>query len=122
MTHEEQIALVDAKLVGSPNDWQRKVFSLILKIPSGYMVSYGQLARCANQEYDLNLGPRNTAWLRGKLYGIVGHDTDIPIHRIATQGDAESTKDQPYTKIVNRDKRSAEGTYPTPKWFTGSLS
>ena len=27
MTHQEQIALVDAKLAGSPNDWQRKVLS-----------------------------------------------------------------------------------------------
>lgn len=121
MTHEEQIALVDEKLAGSPNDWQRKVFSLILNIPFGYLVSYGQLAHCANGEYGLTLGPRNTAWLRGKLYGILGHDTDIPIHRIATQGDAESTKDQPHTKVINRHKRMAEGTYPTPKWYTGSL-
>lgn len=98
------------------------MFSLILRIPSGYLISYGHLARWANREYGLSLNPRNTAWLRGKLYGILGHDTDIPIHRIATQGDAESTKDQPYTKIVNRQKRTAEGTYPNPKWFTGSLT
>jgi alkylated DNA nucleotide flippase Atl1 len=121
MTHDEQIALVDAKLAGSPNDWQRKVFSLILRIPSGYLISYSQLAHCANKEFGLNLGPRNTAWLRGKLYGILGHDTDIPIHRIATQGDAESTKDHPYTQSVSREKRTAEGTYPILRWFTGSL-
>lgn len=122
MTREEQIALVNANLAGSPNDWQRKVFSLILRIPSGYLISYGQLARCANREYNLNLVPRNMAWLRGKLYSILGHDTDVPLHRIATQGDAESMKDQPETKTVNRNKRSAEGTYPTPRWYTGSLS
>ena len=121
MTHEEQLALVVSKLNGSPNDWQNKVFSLIQRIPSGYLVSYGHLAQWANRQYGLTLGPRNTAWLRGKLYGILGHDTDIPIHRIATQGDPNSTKDHPYTQTINREKRTAEGTYPTPTWYTGWL-
>ena len=122
MTHDEQVALVEAKLNGSPNDWQNKVFSLILKIPPGYLISYGHLAQWANREYGLNLRPRNTAWLRGKLYGILGHDTDVPIHRIATQGDAESTKDHPHTQAVNREKRTAEGTYPVPKWWTEPIT
>lgn len=120
MTHEEQIALVESRLTDSPNDWQLKVFSLIndKNIPPGYLVSYGELARQANREFGLQLGPRNTAWLRGRLYGIVGHEANIPIHRIATQGDAESTKDHPYTQQVNREKRTAEGSYPKPKWPT----
>lgn len=118
MTHQEQVSLVEAKLAGSPNEWQVKVFSLILEIPSGYLISYGELARQANRKFNLQLGPRNTAWLRGKIYGILGHETDIPIHRIATQGDAGSTKDHPYTQRVNREKRTAEGNYPNPKWYT----
>jgi len=119
MTREEQMALVKSKLAGSPNEWRLKVFSLINdeNIPSGYLISYGELTRQANREFGLRLGPRNTAWLRGKLYGIVGHETDIPIHRIATQGDAASTKDQPETQQVNREKRTAEGSYPNPKWL-----
>ena len=122
MTHDEQVALVEAKLKDSPNDWQNKVFSLILKIPSGYLISYGHLAHWANREYDLNINAQNTAWLRKRLYGILGHETDIPIHRIATQGDAESTKDHSYTQTVNREKRTAEGTYPVPKWWTEPLT
>ena len=117
MTHEEQIALVESKLAGSPNDWRRNVFDLILRIPAGYLISYGDLARWANREHGLHIGPRNAGWLRARIYDIVGHETDIPIHRIATQGDAESTKDQPYTQVVNRQKRTAEGTYPHPKWY-----
>lgn len=118
MTHEEQKALAESRLAGSPNEWQLKVFSLINdeNIPSGYLISYGELTWRANQTFGLNLRPRNTAWLRGKIYGIVGHETDIPIHRIATQGDAESTKDQPETQKVNKAKRTTEGSYPNPKW------
>jgi len=120
MTHEEQITLVKANLAGSPNEWQLKVFSLFndKDIPSGYLISYGELARQANHKFGLRLGPRNVAWLRGKLYGILGHDTDIPIHHIANQDDAESTKDHPHTQKINREKRTAEGSYPKPKWVT----
>lgn len=90
MTHEEQVSLVEAKLPGSPDAWRVKVF---------------------------RLSPRNTAWLRGQIYGIVGHDAEISIHRIAPQGDAESTKDHEHTQKVNREKRTAEGSYPHPTWY-----
>ena len=117
MTHEEQVTQVESQLAGAPGEWRLKVFSLICRVPPGYLISYGELARWANREYGLRLNPRNTAWLRGQIYGIIGHDTQIPIHRIATQGDAESTKDHEYTQKVNREKRMGEGTYPHPKWY-----
>ena len=117
MTTDEQISLVRSTLSGSPHNWQLKVFDLIRRIPSGYLISYGELARWANREYNLQLCPQNTAWLRKALYHIIGHDTDIPLHRIATQWDAESSKDHPYTQQINRQKRMAEGTYPHPKWY-----
>ena len=107
---------MESRLTGSPNDWQLKVFSLILKIPPGHLVSYGNLAKWANQEFGLSLRPRNTAWLRGKLYSIVGHETDIPIHRIANEGDVNSTLDHPYTQQVNAQKRAAEGFFNKPRW------
>lgn len=116
MTHAEQVALVESELADSPNDWQLKVFRLILNVPSGHLISYGNLAKWANQEFGLSLRPRNTAWLRAKIYGIVGHETDIPIHRIANEGDVNSTRDHPYTQEVNAQRRSAEGFFAKPRW------
>jgi len=120
MTYQEQVTLVESGLAGSSDDWRVKVFRLIQRIPAGHLISYGELARWANQEFGLHLNPRNMAWLRGQIYGIIGHETEIPIHRIATQGDTESTKDHEYTQQVNREKRTAEGTYPHPKWYKAS--
>ena len=125
MTYQEQVDLVQSKLVGSPQDWQLKVFSLILEIPPGHLISYGNLARWANQKFGLQLRPRNTAWLRGKIYGILcgksghvtGHETDIPIHRIANEGDLKSSKDHEYTQEVNHRRRSAEGSRYNPVWI-----
>ena len=117
MTHDEQVTLVESHLAGSPNDWQRKVFRLILAIPSGHLISYGNLARWANQEHDLRLRPRNTAWLRKHIYHIIGHDTEIPIHRVANEGDVKSTRDHEYTQEINHKKRSAEGSLHNPIWL-----
>ena len=125
MTYQEQIDLVQSKLAGSPKDWQLKVLSLILDISPGHLISYGNLARWANQKFDLRLRPRNTAWLRGKIYGIlcgesghvIGHATDIPIHRIANEGDLKSSKDHEYTQEVNHRRRSAEGSRHNPVWI-----
>ena len=127
MTHKGQIALVQSRLAGSPSDWQLKVFSLIndVDIPPGHLISYGNLARWANHQFGLQLRPRNTAWLRGKIYHILtsesdhvlAHATDIPIHRVANEGDLKSTKDHEYTQKVNHEKRSAEGSRYYPVWI-----
>ena len=48
VTASEQVALLESVLKDSPNDWQIKVFRLMRRIPSGTLVSYGNLAKWAN--------------------------------------------------------------------------
>lgn len=116
-TKSDHISLVRSKLTGFLSEWQLKVFQLIQKIPPGVLISYGELARWANRRFGLKVNARNTAWLRNEIYQIVGNETEIPIHRNANEGDAETTKDSKNVQMVNKRKRLAAGSYPTPRWF-----
>lgn len=117
LTEDEQLTLLESALKGSSNEWRLKVLSLVRQIPPGSLISYGNLARWANKEFGLDIGPRNAAWLRKKIYWIVGHDTSIPIHRIANDGDTKSTRDHSITQHINRHKRSEEGSFYNPVWL-----
>jgi alkylated DNA nucleotide flippase Atl1 len=108
---------VEAELKKSKNQWEYKVFLLIQELPAGCVITYGGLAKRANSRFGLNLVPRNIANLRRKLYLRCGHDTNIPLHRIATQGDGMSKNDSPITQVYNQRLRSAEGSWPEPKWL-----
>jgi alkylated DNA nucleotide flippase Atl1 len=116
-TEEQQAAFVESQLKGSPNDWKVKTFHLIHKIPRGYLITYGDLAKWVNKEYGLKIISQNTARLRGEIYDLIQHDTDIPIHRIAKKGDTESSYDHKVTQQFNRRKRGDEGTLRNPKWY-----
>ena len=116
-TMAEQLAVLESALRGSPEEWRVKVLHQILHIPEGQLISYGDLARWANQENGLSIGPRNVAWLRKKIYIIIGHDTEIPLHRIAKDGDLQSVNDHPITQHFNRFKRSAEGSLNASAWL-----
>ncbi len=120
MTYDEQVALVGHKLAGSPNDWQLKVFALVLLLKPGELISYGNLARWANEKHGLQLRPRNTAWLRKHIYHILGTNgqgIQIPVHRVANEGDLKSTRDHAETQEINHAKRSAEGSLYHPVWL-----
>ena len=97
----DQIALVVAGLGRSEEDWRVKVFGLIQQIPHGHLVSYRELAAWANRKHGLRINPRNVAWLRRRIYQTVGHDTDLPIHRIANAGDTTSEHDHKVTQAFN---------------------
>lgn len=99
-------------------DWEQKVKQLINDdiIPSGYLISYGRLAELVNQKHGLNIGPRNVAYLRRKLYGILGHQTNVPLHRIAKKGDVKSLFDSERTRKENNLRRGKEGSLTNPKW------
>ena len=100
--------------------WRRVVFNLILRIPPGRLASYGRLASLAEDETGANPGARNVAWLRRKLYEIFGHDTDVPLHRVATAGDVASINDSADTRTENNLRRAAEGSLGRP-WSESSL-
>lgn len=117
LMEDEQIALLEVALRGSHDEWRLKVVGLIRQVPTGCLISYGNLAKWARQEFGLDIGPRNAAWLRKKIYWTVGHDTDIPIHRVANDGDTRSTRDHPVTQHINRYKRSAEDSLDHPVWL-----
>ena len=117
LTEAEQVALLEPALKDSPDEWQFKVLGLIQQIPTGHLISYGNLARWAKNEYGLKLTPRNTAWLVKKIYYLIGHDTDIPLHRVASTDDAKSARDSAVTQRFNRHKRTAEGSFHHPVWL-----
>ncbi len=122
LTAAEQTAFVQDALKNSPNDWQLKVFSLIMEIPSGHLISYGELASWTNQKFGLTLGSRNTAWLRKRIYKVIGHDTMIPIHRVTNSGDTTSASDHCVTQEFNKNKRAKEGSFNNPIWLRGNAS
>lgn len=104
-------------LRASRNEWRFRVYQAIGRIRRGYVATYGHIARQVNRMHGLRINARNVAWLRGKLYNRLGHHSDVPLHRVAKQGDAESEWDLPTTKKANRRLRLAEGSWPQPRWL-----
>jgi alkylated DNA nucleotide flippase Atl1 len=109
---------VEQELRRSKNQWEWKAYQLIndTTIPPGCLVTYGRLAELTNEVHGTSINARNVANLRRKLYGLLGHDTDVPLHRIAKKDDVASEYDSPTTKRVNDQRRSAEGTLSNPRW------
>ncbi|MDX2470837.1 MAG: hypothetical protein QNL04_09725 [SAR324 cluster bacterium] len=100
----------------SKNDWHNNALQLIRKIPSGFLVSYGVLNEALVVCYGYGPGARQVARFRKKLYGELGHETDIPLHSIAKKDD-ESLADSEETREKNTKKREAEGFFKNPKWM-----
>lgn len=108
---------IEKDLRKSKNEWQFKVYQLIRQIPPGCVITYGGLAKRVNAKHGLAVNARNVGYLRNKLYHLLGYDSDVPLHRIAKKWDAESEWDHPETKKHNKRLRSAEGSWPDPKWL-----
>jgi alkylated DNA nucleotide flippase Atl1 len=110
---------VEKELRKSKNQWELKAYQEIKRIPSGSVITYGRLAQRVNRRYGLDIIARNIGNLRNKLYHLLGHETKIPLHRIAKQGDPESEWDAEKTRRYNKRLRTAEGSWPEPKWLYG---
>lgn len=119
LTQEEQLAYLESAFQGENRKWRLQVLNIICQIKPGQLISYGNLAHQANRQYGLNIGPRNAAWLRKQIYLAVGHDTAIPIHRVANEGDTQSIRDHPVTQHINQHKRTEEGSFCDPIWLMG---
>ena len=117
---EEELKRIESQLRVS--EWRWQVTQVIAQIPSGYLVTYGCVAEIANKTYGLKIGARNVAWLRGHLYGLLTHDTQVPLHRIAKIGDIDSITDSEETKICNDRLRGQEGSLANPLWLGSSAA
>lgn len=98
----------------SPWEWQVLQHMDDATIPPGSLITYGRLSEIATGSPRT---ARAVAQLRRKLYGLLGHDTELPLHRIAKQGDVHSLADSVTTKAENDRRRAAEGSLAHPKWI-----
>ncbi len=114
---ERELQCFEKQLRNSKDEWQWHVTRIITEIPSGHLATYGCITEIANQCFGHTLIPRNVAWLRKHLYGLLSHDTQVPLHRVAKTGDVESLADSDETKEYNDRLRRREGSLENPVWW-----
>ena len=86
---------------------------------SSRLATYGCLASIYHRRHGHQIGALTVANARKWLYGLLTHDTRVPLHRIASEGDLHSKNDSPETQCYNRVLRGREGTYDghDPWWW-----
>lgn len=114
---KRELQRFEKQLRNSKDEWQWHVTRIITEIPSGQLATYGCITEIANQCFGHTLIPRNVAWLRKHLYGLLSHDTQVPLHRVAKDGDVESLADSDKTKVYNDRLRRQEGSLENPVWW-----
>jgi alkylated DNA nucleotide flippase Atl1 len=97
--------------------WRRAAFAQINAIPHGMLASYGRIAELTNAAVGTTITGRQVAWLRRQLYGFLTHDTEVPMHRVAKQGDALSLHDSDDTRGINTELRTEEGSIGGNSWL-----
>ena len=105
-------SLEAAIAAGELSKWEQAVAQAIKEVPSGRLTSYGCIAEIVNRRLNRHGRPpsRAVAMVRMKLYGLLGHKTKLPLHRVATQGCMNSENDSDETKRENAKRRKTEGT------------
>lgn len=115
---DDELSYLKPFLTESKNEWEWKVTQLITQIPSGHLITYGELARWTREEYDLSICARNTANCRRKIYHILRErkpDFKMPLHRIIKKEDIWGAEDSDRTRPDNEKKRRPEGSWiPNP--------
>ena len=107
-------------------DWEWDVAQVIREIPCRRIITYGCLARItAERDPEHSYSPdasRAVGKLRRKLYRLLPlrHGTQVPLHRIAKQGDLCSRRDSEETREENNRRRDEEGTpRDNSAWWCG---
>ena len=113
----QDLQSIQSELQNSKGQWRWHAAQTISEILSGCLATYGRVAEITNQRHGLNIVPRNVGWLRGYLYFLRGHETAVPLHRIAKVGDVKSLADSPDTKKWNDQRRGQEGSLQNPLWW-----
>jgi alkylated DNA nucleotide flippase Atl1 len=114
---KSEIEKIKSNLTSCKNQWRWLASIEICKIPEGVLVTYGCIANQVNNKHGLNIQARNIAWLRAYLYGLLRHETKVPLHRIARKGDYLSEYDSEETRKVNTIKRNQENSYNNESWW-----
>ena len=117
METSRELIEMEKELRRSPNSWRWLAAVEMDSIPSGRLATYGYITSTVANRYGVQVSPRNVAWLRKYLYGILTHDTEVPLHRIAKVGDVGSLADSEETRGYNKLKRKQEGSLGSPKWL-----
>lgn len=95
--------------------WQIRMIQIMEGIPFGILATYGDLAEMAGNRN----GARSVGALRRTLYGLLGHESAFPLHRICSKGDVGSWNDSEETREVNNRLRGREGSLTNPRWIGG---
>ncbi len=114
---KKELAKIESFLKEPENEWRWHATQVIAEVPSGYLATYGAIADAVNKRHGLGIIGRNVGWLRKKLYEKFTHYTEVPLHRIAKDGDVGSLHDSSETKLRNDHLRSKEGSLENPKWW-----
>lgn len=102
----QEIANIEDRL----SSWELRVACLITEIPRGRLINYECLAALARDRPNRRPPSRAVANLRRKLYVLLGHQTQVPLHRVASKGALNSERDSIETTDENRNRRAEEGT------------
>lgn len=108
---------LENELRNSKGEWRWHEARVIQDVPTGYLCTYGEVAREANRRARLNVGARNVAWLRRYLYERTSRNTSIPLHRLTKIGDAHCLADSRITTDDAQAARTREGSWQNPRWW-----
>jgi alkylated DNA nucleotide flippase Atl1 len=100
------------------NENERRVATLIARIPYGQVASFKTIADWAEQKYEYTGGnARIVANIRAKLYELLGHHTGLPLWRVTTETDDHAFKDSIRTRALGMQERIEEDSWDSPVWF-----
>lgn len=105
-----ELRSIETRLRNSPHEWKWYAAQFIAEIPSGKLTTYGCISDLIQHRHGYSPGPRQVGQLRGELYDLLGHETMVPLHRVAKQSDLLSAYDSPTTRQENDRRRDFEGT------------
>jgi len=114
---EKELSNFEEELRNSPGEWQWHAARVISEIPPGYLATYGKIADIVNRRYGHHINATNVAWLRRKIYELLTHDTQVPLHRVAKKGDVDSLGDSETTKSYNDRLRVQDGSLKNTLWW-----
>lgn len=95
------MATAKRKTSDDHEDFYRRVYAVVARIPSGSVTTYGAIAAC--------LGLKSSARMVGYALNGVAGDMEIPCHRVVNRNGELSGKHHFATPTLMRDLLESEG-------------